>query len=181
MTYTPLSRGALLKLVLQRFGLAILGASLLLFLPAGSLDYWQAWLWLATVFIPMLFVLIYLLRKDPDLLERRMRLREPQPTQRRLIQLGWVWLAVAFTIPGLDQRFGWSHVPVAIVVAADVLMFLSYCLFIWVLRENSYASRVVEVEKGQKVISTGPYAIVRHPLYSGTALMYLSMPIALGS
>jgi protein-S-isoprenylcysteine O-methyltransferase Ste14 len=181
MTDTRLSRGDLLKLVLLRFGLGIVGLSLLLFLPAGTLGYWQAWLWLVTLITPMVFVLSYLLRNDPDLLERRMRIRETQQTQRRVVQFGWIWLLLAFTVPGLDQRFGWSHVPATIVIAADVLMFLSYCLFIWVLRENSYASRVIEVEKGQKVISSGPYALIRHPLYASAVGIYLFAPLVLAS
>jgi len=181
MTDTRLPRGELLKLVLLRFGLGFVGLWLLLFLPAGTLGYWQAWLWLVTLITPMVFVLSYLLRNDPDLLERRMRIRETQQTQRRVVQFGWIWLLLAFTVPGLDQRFGWSQVPAAIIIAADVLMFLSYCLFIWVMRENSYASRVIEVEKGQKVISSGPYAIIRHPLYASAIGIYLFTPLVLAS
>lgn len=181
MTAATLPRAALLRLVLTRFGLGFLGLGLLLFVPAGTLGYWQAWLWIATLALPMVFVLIYLMRNDPALMERRMRLRETQPTQKRVIQWGWVWLILAFTVPGLDQRFGWSHVPLAVVIAADVLMFLSYCLFIWVMRENSYASRVIEVAAGQKVISTGPYAFVRHPLYLAAMGIYLFAPLVLAS
>ena len=110
-----------------------------------------------------------------------MRIRETQQTQRRVVQFGWIWLVLAFALPGLDQRFGWSQVPAAIVIAADVLMFLSYCLFIWVMRENSYASRLIEVEKTQKVVSSGPYAIIRHPLYAAAIGIYLFAPLVLAS
>jgi protein-S-isoprenylcysteine O-methyltransferase Ste14 len=181
MTDTRLSRGGLLKLVLLRFGLGFVVLSLLLFLPAGTLGYWQAWLWLFTLFTPMVFVLIYLLRNDPDLLERRMHMRETQKTQKRVVQFGGIFLLLPFVIPGFDQRFDWSQVPAAIVIAADVLMFLSYCLFIWVMRENSYASRVIEVEKGQKVSSSGPYAIIRHPMYLAAIGIYVFTPLVLAS
>ncbi len=181
MTTTTLPRAALLRLVLTRFGLGFLALGLLLFVPAGTLTYWQAWLWIATLVVPMVFALIYLMRNDPALMERRMRLRETQPTQKRLIGWGWIWLVIAFAIPGLDQRFGWSNVPLVVVIAADVLMFLCYCLFMWVMRENSYASRVIEVAPGQKVISTGPYAFVRHPLYLAAMGIYVFAPLVLGS
>ena len=166
MSGTQLSQWQLLKLVLSRFGLGLVIMALVLFLPAGTLGYWQAWLWLVTLLIPMIFVLVYLMKNDPGLLERRMRGREPEQTQRRLVLFGWIWFVLLFLIPGFDQRFGWSHVPADIVVAADVVMFLSYCLFIWVMSENTYASRVIEVEQGQKVISSGPYESIRHPLYT---------------
>jgi protein-S-isoprenylcysteine O-methyltransferase Ste14 len=155
--------------------------ALLFFLPAGTLAYWQAWLWLATLYIPMSLVLAYLVRNDPGLLERRMRLRETQQTQQRLVQFGWIWLLLTFTVPGLDQRFGWTQVPTAVTVAAAVVMFLSYCLGAWVMRVNSYASRVIEVEQGQQVITSGPYAIVRHPLYVSALGIYLFSPLVLAS
>jgi protein-S-isoprenylcysteine O-methyltransferase Ste14 len=181
MDETRLSRGQLLKIVSVRFGMGFVGLGILFFLPAGTLRYWQAWLWLATLIAPMVLVLIYLLRNDPGLLERRMRFREKEEQQRLVIRISWVWLLLAFTVPGLDRRFGWSHVPTTVVLVADALMFLSYCLFIWVMRENSYASRVIEVERGQKVISTGPYALVRHPLYVSAIALYLLSPLVLAS
>ena len=156
MNEPTLARGELLRMVLTRFGGAFLLLCLMFFLPAGTLAYWEAWAWMAVLFIPMVGVLVYLIRKDPALLERRMRTREPEREQGLLIKLSLLWFALTFLLPGFDRRFGWSHVSLAVVIAADVLVFLGYCIFIWVVRENTYASRVVEVERDQKVISSGP-------------------------
>lgn len=181
MTETTMPRAQLLKLVLGRLVLGFVGLAAIFFLPAGTFRYWQAWVWLGVVITPMLGVLVYLLRHDPGLLERRMRTREREKEQSLMVKLSLIWFGLAYLIPGLDRRFGWSHVPVGIVIAADALVLLGYLVCIMVLRENSYASRVVEVEKGQKVIDTGPYAFVRHPFYLGSIILYLFSPLALGS
>lgn len=157
----------------------ILGA--ILFIPAGTLNYWQAWLYLAVLIIPFFFVALYFIVTDPAFLERRLKMREKEARQKLLIKLSYPIFIAGFLIPGLDQRFGWSSVPSELVLAADALVFLGYLLVFFVFRENSYAGRTIRVEKGQKVISTGPYAVVRHPMYVGVLLMYLSTPIALGS
>jgi len=141
------------------------------FLPAGTLAYWEAWVYLTVLLIPMVLVLIYLLRNDPELLERRMRMREKESEQKLIIKISYLYFLLAFLLPGFDKRFEWSNVPVVVVIVADVL----------VLRENRYASRIIEVEQEQKVISSGPYAIVRHPMYLGVSLMYILSPLALGS
>ena len=180
MNSHQLTRGELLKIVFIRFGLGIFALAIIFFLPAGTFGYWQAWIWLAVVCIPMLLVLGYLLKNDPGLLERRLRTREKEPQQSLIQKLGWVWI-LAFLVPGFDYRFGWSHVPTALVVAADVLVLLSYIGFFLVLRENSYASRVVEVDEQQKVITTGPYALVRHPMYTSITVLWAFTPLALGS
>ena len=180
MNNRQLTRGELLKIVFIRFGLGIFALAIIFFLPAGTFAYWQAWIWLAVVCIPMLLVLGYLLKNDPALLERRMRTREKEPQQSLIQKLGWVWI-LAFLVPGFDHRFGWSHVPTALVVAADVLVLLGYIGFFLVLRENSYASRVVEVDEQQKVITTGPYALVRHPMYTSITVLWAFTPLALGS
>ena len=180
MNARQLTRGELLKTVVVRFGLGICAMAAMFFLPAGTFGYWQAWIWLAVVCIPMLFVLGYLLKNDPALLERRLRTREKEPQQSLLQRLGWVWL-LAFLVPGFDFRFGWSHVPTALVVAADLLVLAGYIGFFLVLRENSYASRVIEVDKQQEVVATGPYAIVRHPMYTAITLLWAFTPLALGS
>jgi protein-S-isoprenylcysteine O-methyltransferase Ste14 len=125
--------------------------------------------------------MLYLLRYDPTLLERRMRTREKQVPQKGYIILSLSVFIAAYLIPGFDYRFGWSSVPVVLVILADLVIFLGYLLFFLVLRENSYASRIVEVDKGQRVISTGPYAYVRHPMYSAALIMFAFSPIALGS
>lgn len=154
---------------------------LMLFLPAGSLDYWQAWIYCGVLFIPVSFVVFYFLKKDPELLERRMRMREKEEKQKTIIKIAYIFFFIGFIIPGLDHRYHWSNVPVLLVIVANAIVLSGYILVFFVLRENSYASRIIEVEKGQKVITTGPYAIVRHPMYLGVLLMYLSTPLALGS
>ncbi len=181
MSDTTPSRTELLRLVLSRYVMGLLALCLLFFLPAGTLDYWEAWVYLAVLFTPMSFLLVYLLRNDPELLERRMRMREREREQRLIIKLSYLWFPLAFLLPGLDRRWEWSQVPTWLVLGADILVFLGYSLFMLVLRENSYASRTVQVEQGQRVISSGPYALVRHPMYSGSILMYVASPLALGS
>jgi len=169
------------RTVYVRFISGLIIMALMLFLPAGSLSYWQAWLYCCIIFLPILFVLSYLLKHDPELLERRMRMREKEGEQKAIVKLSAVIFLFGFIIPGLDFRFGWSDVPVAVVFAADAIVLAGYLLIFLTFRENSYASRVVEVEKGQRVITTGPYALIRHPMYLGMLLMFLATPFALGS
>ena len=152
-----------------------------LFIPAGTLKYWEAWLYMGVLLIPMSFAVRYLLKRSPELLERRLQTREREATQKRVIGAGWVLFLAMFILPGLDFRFGWSSVAVPVVLAADVFVLLGYGLIIRVFAENQYAARTVQVDEGQQVIKTGPYAIVRHPMYVGTLLMYLVTPLALGS
>lgn len=154
---------------------------LMLFLPAGSLDFWQAWIYLAVLIIPVSIVVFYFLKYDPELLERRMRLKEKEEKQKTIVKLGIIIFFIGFIIPGLDYRYHWSNVPVYLVIAANAFVLSGYIFFFLVFRENSYASRIIEVEKGQQVITTGPYAIVRHPMYLGVLVMYLFTPLALGS
>jgi protein-S-isoprenylcysteine O-methyltransferase Ste14 len=153
----------------------------MLLIPAGTPAYWQAWTYTGVLFSAVTLVFAYLLVNDPGLLDRRMKAGEKQAEQALIVRLGSVCYVLAFVVPGLDRRFGWSHVPAAAAVAADVVVLLGYVLFVLVLRENSYASRVVEVERGQRVVTTGPYAVVRHPMYVAILVMFLSTPVALGS
>ena len=164
-----------------RLGIGIVAVVLVLFAPAGSFDYWEARVYCAVIFVPMTFVIAYFLKNDPALLERRMRFKEKETEQKAIVKVINIIFLAAFLLPGLDYRFGWSDVPPTIVLAANAVVFLAYVFVFLVMRENSYASRIIEVEKGQKVISTGPYAIVRHPMYLGMALMLLATPAALGS
>jgi protein-S-isoprenylcysteine O-methyltransferase Ste14 len=171
----------LARTVWTRLLLAVPALGALLFLPAGTLAYWEAWLYLAILLIPMFCVFRYLLKNDPQLLARRMQMREREVAQRRIIAASSLYFLVVFTLPGFDHRWGWSDVPPWAVIAADLVVLFGYGIFISVLRENQYASRTIQVEQGQRVISSGPYAFVRHPMYLGVTLMYLATPIALGS
>lgn len=159
--------------------LIILGA--MLFLPAGSLLYWEGWLYLAALFLPISYTAAYLLRHNPELLKRRGKMAEREPEQKRIVLLFSVLFFAGFLLAPLDYRFGWSEVPVPVVLVADAMVFLGYFIVFLTFRENSYASRIVEVEKGQQVVTTGPYAVVRHPMYLGVLLMVLCTPLALGS
>lgn len=181
MDTTPLTQDQLVRLVAKRLLVVIPLLFAMLFLPAGTLDYWEAWLYLVVLFVPMIFVFRYLIKNEPELLERRMRYREPEREQKRIMGIGNAVFILIFLIPGFDRRFGWSDVPVAWVLVADVVVLLGYGFVFLVFRENSYASRVVTVEAGQKVISTGPYAYVRHPMYLGALALYIASPLALGS
>jgi protein-S-isoprenylcysteine O-methyltransferase Ste14 len=167
--------------VLSRYLMAFFALAAMFFLSAGTLAYWEAWLYLAILFIPMAFVMVYLLKNDPQLLERRMHMREREKAQKRIISFSWLWFLLAFLLPGLDHRFGWSDVPVGVVLLAAGLVLLGYGLVFWVFRANSYASRVIEVAQGQQVIDSGPYAIIRHPMYIGSIVLYVFSPLTLGS
>ena len=169
------------RTVLTRFGLAIIILGLMIFLPAGTLSYWEGWVMMAIFFIPMAFVGMYLLRNEPDLLDRRMRYKEKEKEQKTIVTLGGILFLLVFLLPGFDKRYNWSEVPRIVVVAADILMLLAYSLFFWVMKVNQYASRIIEVEQDQRVVTTGPYAYVRHPMYFAGSILYLCLPIALGS
>lgn len=160
-------------------GIPVLG--LIFFLPAGTVFYWEAWVYLVLLFTPMFIVMQYLLKNDPALLERRMRTREKASEQSLIIKLSYVYFIVTFLLPGFDKRFGWSDTPVWLIIIADIIVLAGYISVIFVFRENSYASRTVEVDEDQMVIDTGPYAVVRHPMYSGLTALYVISPLALGS
>ncbi len=175
------SRTALLSMVAWRMAAGVLFVGLLLFLPTGTLSYWQAWVYLALLFLPVGAVGLIILLRVPDLLERRMRSRETQPQQRKIVLFSSIAMILLLVVPGLDQRFGWSLVPLVIVVLADAAILTGYALFALTLRENRFASRIVEVDSEQVVIGSGPYAIVRHPMYLAMTVMFVLTPLALGS
>lgn len=150
-----------------------------LFVPAGSLRFWEAWIYWSGFSVLTLFITIYFLKKSPELLSRRMQYKEKETTRKPPAFLNLYLLC--YVIPGLDFRFHWSTVPVWLVIAANAIVFLGYIFIILVFKENSYASTIIKVEKEQRVITTGPYAIVRHPMYLGLLLMILFTPLALGS
>lgn len=181
MTDTSFSMKKIIATAVVRFGLLVVILSVMFFLPAGTFAFWQAWVYMAVLTLPMIFVLSYLIRKDPGLLARRMKTREKETEQKQLQKFMFLYFVLAYILPGFDHRHGWSDVPTILIIAADILVLLGYLVFFLVLRENSYASRVIEVDEDQRVIDTGPYAIVRHPMYTGVLLMYLFSPLALGS
>lgn len=160
-------------------GIPVLG--LVFFLPAGTINYWEAWVYLFILFVPMFIVMRYLIKNDPALLERRMRMKEKAAEQNLIIKISYLYFIVTYLIPGFDKRYGWSDAPLWLVITAQVIVFLGYFLVTQVFKENSYASRTVEVDKDQKVIDTGPYAVVRHPMYVGVSALYVFSPLALGS
>ncbi len=181
MSTAQLSQGRLIGLVLTRVGLFIPVMMLVLFLPAGTLVYWEAWVYLLVLLGPALMIFPWLIKNSPDLLVNRMRMREKATTQQWVVMISGVFMVAAYVVPGFDKRWSWSNMAWPVVVVGDVLVLLGYLLVIRVFQVNRFASRVVEVRQAQTVIDTGPYAIVRHPMYVGTIVMYLASPIALGS
>jgi protein-S-isoprenylcysteine O-methyltransferase Ste14 len=178
---SAIDMAALRRKVAKVVMMAILILFLFFFIPAGTIKYWQAWAYMATLFIPALFMMAYLLRKDPELMQRRMKTKEKETEQKLLIRIGWLLFFPAFLIPGFDFRYGWSSVPTWCILLSDLLIISGYFLFARVLMANRYAARVVEVEEKQQLISTGPYAVVRHPMYSAILIIYIFSPLALGS
>ena len=164
-------------------GLALaMGA--LIFVPAGTLDYWQAWLFLGCYFGASVVVSLWLMRNDPALLERRMRggpLAEGERNQKIIMTITSIGFVALLVVPGLDRRFGWSHMPGVIAVVGDVLLLTGWWGILQVFRANTYAAATIQVAAGQTVISTGPYGVVRHPMYAAALLMLLGIPVALGS
>lgn len=160
-------------------GLALL--ALLLFLPAWTLHYPQAWLFLGILFIPMILVGIVLFVKSPDLLEKRLDAKEEESEQRTVVALSGLMFLAAFIFAGLSFRFGWLMLPFPVSIAAAVVFLAGYVMYAEVLRENTYLSRTIEVQEDQKVIDTGLYGVVRHPMYLATVILFLAMPLILGS
>jgi protein-S-isoprenylcysteine O-methyltransferase Ste14 len=162
--------------------IVVMGA--LIFVPAGTLDYWQAWLFLACYFAASLIVSAWLFRNDPALLERRMRggpFAEGERNQKVIMTITSLGFLALLVVPGLDHRFGWSHMAGAVAVLGDVMHLVGWLGILGVFRANTYAAATIQVAQGQSVISTGPYAIVRHPMYAAALLMLLGIPVSLGS
>lgn len=161
------------------FGVVLVGA--LLFLPAGSLAFLQGWMLMALLFIPMFAAGMVMLFVKPELLKRRLNAKEKRKTQDLVIKLSGLMFILGFVLSGLNFRFGWYTLPMGVSIIGVVLFLTAYALYAEVLRENTYLSRTIEVAQGQKVVDTGLYGIVRHPMYAVTLLLFLSMPLILGS
>ena len=166
---------------LVKFIAGLLLVALLLFLPAGTIRYPGGLLFLCLLFVPMLLLGILMLARARDLLAKRLDVKEKQGTQKGVVAvMGLIFLS-GFILAGLDFRFGWSKVPLPVVIVASVLFLVGYALYAEVMRENAYLSRTIKVEEGQTVISTGLYAVVRHPMYTASTVMFLALPLILGS
>jgi len=166
-------------LLVYLFSLFFVG--LLIFFPAGSIKFWNGWLFLGALFIPMFGVLIYLLVKDPDLLAKRMKTKEKEKTQKTYLILSIIVCFITFIVPGLDFRLNWSHVPLSVVLISTIIMISGYLMFFIVMKQNTYASRVIEIQDEQKLIDTGLYSFVRHPMYLAGTILYGFAPLVLGS
>lgn len=171
----------LLLSALTKFICGLLLVGLLIFLPAGTLSYTYGWLLIGLLFVPMLIAGFVMLFRSPDFLAKRLDAKEKQATQKGVVALSGLMFAAGFVVAGLDFRFGWSRMPSPVTVIASVLFLVAYALYAEVMRENAYLSRTVKVEEGQTVVDTGLYGIVRHPMYMATILLFLMMPIVLGS
>ena len=160
-------------------GLVLVG--LLIFLPAGTMDYPCGWLLMAVLFVPMFIAGVVMALLSPRLLKKRLDAKEKEDEQKSVVAMSGVMFIAAFVVAGLNHRYSWSVLPSWAVWVAVALFLLSYLMYAWVLRENAYLSRTIEVQQGQKVVDTGLYGILRHPMYSATILLFLSMPLVLGS
>lgn len=166
---------------LVKFTCGLLLVGLLIFLPAGTLGYPCGWLFIGLLFVPMLIAGFVMLARSPEFLKKRLDAKEKQGTQKGVVALSGLMFIAGFVVAGLDYRFGWSVMPTWVTVVASVLFLVSYALYAEVMRENAYLSRTVKVEEGQTVVDTGLYGIVRHPMYAVTILLFMVMPIVLGS
>ena len=166
---------------LVKFICGVFLVALLVFLPVGSLSFGYGWLFMGLLFAPMLVAGFVMFFTAPELLKKRLDAKEKQATQKGVVAFSGLMFIAGFVVAGLDHRFGWSAVPVAVVVAASAFFLVAYALYAEVLRENAYLSRTIKVEQGQKVVDTGLYGIVRHPMYTTTIVLFLMMPLVLGS
>ena len=164
-----------------KFACGLLLVGLLIFLPAGTFHYVYGWLFAGLLFVPMLIAGFVMLFKSPEFLKKRLDAKEKQATQKGVLAFSGLMFIAGFIVAGLDFRFGWSYMPDWVVIAASALFLIAYGLYAEVMRENAYLSRTIKVEEGQKVVDTGLYGIVRHPMYAVTILLFLMIPLILGS
>ena len=173
---TKLFLQAIIKYV---FGILIVGG--LLFIPANSFDYWNGWLFMGLLFIPMFIAGIILMIKNPELLRKRLNVKEQENEQKWVLLFSGLMFIAGFILAGLNYRYRWIEMPNVFTIISSILFIIAYILYAEVLRENTYLSRTIEVQENQKVIDTGLYGIIRHPMYSVTILLFLTMPLILGS
>jgi protein-S-isoprenylcysteine O-methyltransferase Ste14 len=173
--------GRLLMKLLVIFPAAFLFLGLVLFLPAGTIRFINGWIYIAALMVPMTTFMIWLIIKDPELLQKRLNMKERRDAQKKYVWVSILFFVAAFVTPGLDFRFGWSDVPAWLTIVSLVLLITGYAGFIVVMLQNRYASRVIEIQENQKVIDTGLYSIVRHPMYLSAIVLYMSSPLVLGS
>lgn len=166
---------------ITKYLLGVVLVGLLIFLPAGTFSFFNGWLFMGILFVPMFFAGVVMMFKNPNLLKSRLNAKEKQEEQSIVVKLSGLMFLAGFIVAGLGVRFNWYALPKGIVIGAAVVFLVAYILYAEVLRENTYLSRTIEVQENQKVIDTGLYGIVRHPMYSVTLLLFLSMPIVLGS
>lgn len=182
----PPKKSGLLAKILTRLFVGLILASAILFLPAGTFRFWQAWVYLCILFFPVCGAYFYFLKHDPQLVERRLENRERVGTQRKLVRILAPFFFAVFLLPGFDYRFGWSRgwlgeEPLWLTLLSQALALSGMLSACWVIQVNRFASRTIHTEAGQTVISTGPYRLVRHPMYSGSIVLFLFTPLALGS
>ena len=173
--------GKLFISALAKFAVGVVLIGVLLFLPAGTLAWWRGWLFMGILFVPMFGAGLVMMAKAPDLLRKRLDAKERESEQQEVLALSALMFIAAFVVAGLGFRFGWPALPAWSTWVGAVLFLLAYALYAEVMRENAYLSRTIEVQSGQRVVDTGLYGIVRHPMYSATLVLFLSMPIVLGS
>ena len=173
-----------LKLFMQaiiKFFAGLIMISLLLFVPAGTINYWNAWLFMLLLFVPMFLAGIVMMIKNPELLKKRLNAKEKENEQKQVILFSGLMFLSGFIISGLNFRYKWIELPHTLIIISSVLFILAYILYAEVLRENTYLARTIEVQENQKVIDTGLYGIIRHPMYAATIILFLTIPLILGS
>ena len=166
---------------ITKFILGVILIGVIIFLPANTINYWNGWLFIGLLFIPMFFAGIIMMIKSPELLKKRLNAKEKENEQKQVILFSGLMFLTGFIISGLNYRYSWIVLPNIVVIISSIIFIISYILYAEVLRENAYLSRTIEVQENQKVIDTGLYGIVRHPMYAVTILLFLSMPLVLGS
>jgi protein-S-isoprenylcysteine O-methyltransferase Ste14 len=171
----------LFKEAIIKFILGVLIIGLLIFIPAGTINYFNGWLFMGILFIPMFIAGIVMMIKSPNLLKSRLNVKEKENEQQIVVKLSGLMFLIGFIIAGLNYRYNWIKLPNVVVIISSIIFILAYIMYALVLRENMYLSRTIEVQKDQRVIDTGLYGIVRHPMYTATIFLFLSMPLILGS